>query len=130
MSEEHPHRLLARSLWSAIAEGDRDAVREMLADDVVWKVHGQHPLAGEYQGPDAALDYLAKLGERVDDLSSTLKRIFVNEDGAVLVHHAVGARGAKRLEVDIMLMLLVRDGQVIVADSVPTDQAASDRFWT
>ncbi len=41
----------------------------------------------------------------------------------------LGARGAKRLEVDIMLMLLVRDGRIILADSVPTDQAASDRFW-
>ena len=130
MSEEHPHRLLARSLWSAVAEGDGQAVRALLADDVVWKVHGQHPLAGEYRGPDEVLDYLAKLGERVDDLSSSLKRIFVNDEGAVLVHHTVGARGAKRLEVDIMLMLLVRDSQITLAQSVPTDQAASDRFWT
>jgi len=129
MSEEHPHRLLARSLWSAIAEGDGEAVREMLAEDVLWRVHGQHPLSGEYHGPDAVLDYLARLGERVDDLNSTLERIFVNEDGAMLVHHTVGARGAKRLAVDVILMLIVRDGRVILADSVPTDQAASDRFW-
>ncbi len=47
-----------------------------------------------------------------------------------MVHHAVGARGAKRLEVDIMFMLLVRDGRIFLAQSVPTDQAASDRFWT
>ena len=35
MSEEHPHRLLAESLWTAIAEGDGDAVSQMLAKDVV-----------------------------------------------------------------------------------------------
>ena len=29
-----------------------------------------------------------------------------------------------------MLMLLVRDGRITLAESVPMDQAASDRFWS
>ena len=130
MSEEHPNRLLAKSLWSAIAEGDAEAVRQMLAPDVVWRVPGHNPLAGEYRGPDGVLDYLVKVGERADEFSTTLVRTFVSDEGAVVIHHAVGARGAKRLELDVMIMLLVRDGRIHLIQSVPTDQAANDRFWS
>jgi ketosteroid isomerase-like protein len=97
---------------------------------VVWKASGHNPLSGDYRGPDGVLDYLAKVGERADDFSTALVRTFVSDEGAVLIHHAVGARGAKRLEQDVVIMLLVRDGRINLIQSVPTDQAANDRFWT
>ena len=37
--------------------GDREAVRERLAPDVVWHVPGESAIAGDHRGRDAVMDY-------------------------------------------------------------------------
>jgi ketosteroid isomerase-like protein len=129
VSTEHPNVAAARGLWSAVAEGDASALRGMLSPDVVWRSMGQHPLSGEYRGPDAVLDYLATIGETADHLVSTLDAIFVGDAGAVVAYHVSAARGDRRLEMDYLLRLRIRDGQVVHAISVPLDQRTNDAFW-
>ena len=65
---DHPNLDYARRLWDAAAEGDADALRELLTDDVAWRVRGSHPLSGDYQGPEGVLHYLASVGEQADEL--------------------------------------------------------------
>ena len=37
--------------------GSIEAVAELMAEDIVWHVPGSSPIAGDYRGRDAVLDY-------------------------------------------------------------------------
>ena len=129
VTPEHPNRVLARRFWEAMAAGDSELVASTLSSDVVWRVHGKHPLAGEYDGPAKVLDYLARLGESVDELDSTLLDIYSSERGAVIQHRARGRRGPKRLDNEIFTIVVVEAGRIVEGVVVPADQHASNEFW-
>lgn len=126
---DHPNSEFATALWDSVAEGDSEAVRGLLADEVVWHAGGHHALSGEFEGPDAVLDYLARVGESTDELSTELTDIFVNDRGAVVVYHLSARRELKRLETDLFLELEIREGKLARARSVSFDQVASNEFW-
>ena len=60
---EHPNARIARRLWDATSEGDADAIREILAPDVRWHSYDSGILSGEFHGPDAVVDRLARSGD-------------------------------------------------------------------
>jgi len=128
--ENHPNAVLARELWSATAEGDADALRRLFADDIVWTTFGTNPLAGQIQGPEAILSYLATVGEEADDLCSTLKSLYVNDEGAVIFFHISAIRGERKLEVDVLLLFRLENGRAVSALMIPADQDANDAFWS
>jgi ketosteroid isomerase-like protein len=121
---------VARRLWSAVADGDAEAVRGFFSADVVWHSVGRHPLAGDHRGPDGVLDFLASLGENSESLVSTLDEIFASDGGAVIAYHVLATRPGRTLETDYLLRLKIRAGRVWHAVSVPLDQVQSDAFWS
>jgi len=127
---DHPNSEFATALWDAVAQGDSGAVRGLLADEVVWHAGGHHVLSGEFKGPDAVLDYLARVGERADELSTELTDIFVNDRGAVVIYRLSARRELKRLETELFLELEIREGKLVRARSVSVDQVASNEFWS
>ena len=129
MHVDHPHVALARTLWTAVADGDAESVRLLLARDVVWRSIGSHPRAGEYRGHDGVLDYLASAGETVDGLESSLHGIYLGDDGAIIWYHVDARRGRKRLSMDFVLRLRIRESRVTEALVVPVDQRRNDAFW-
>lgn len=129
MGQQHPNAGIAERLWTAIADGDAGALREVLSVDVHWKSIGRNPMSGDYRGVDGVLEYLARVGEAADDLRTEMKGVFANDEGVVILHHATAARGVRRLDLDYLLLLRVRDGRVYEALSVPVDQPANDAFW-
>lgn len=46
---------LINDYYAAYATGNPEAVRPFLAPDVVWRIPGHHPLAGDKNGPDEVL---------------------------------------------------------------------------
>ena len=126
---EHPNRALARRFWEAMAAGDSELVASTLSSDAVWLVHGEHPLAGKYEGPAKVLDFLARLGESVDELDSTLLDIYSSERGAVIRHRVRGRRGPKRLDNEIFTIVAVEAGRIVKGVVVPADQRISNEFW-
>ena len=130
MKHDHPHVTLARTLWSAVADGDAEALGLLLAEDVVWHAIGRNPLAGVYHGPDEVLDYLARIGEATNDFSSSLENIYVNDEGAVLIYRVSATRPGKTLESDFITRLTVRRGVVVETLQLPVDQRENDEFWS
>ncbi len=126
---EHPHNRIARRFWAAVAEGDAESIRDVLADNVSWRSFGRNPLSGEHKGPDAVLDYLARIGEATEELTLTLKGLFAGDDGAVLTYHARGKRSGRMLDMEYVVVLQIDKGRIRAAASVPFDQHDNDRFW-
>jgi ketosteroid isomerase-like protein len=128
--EEHPNFGVAQALWTAAAEGDAEAMRELFTEDVLWMTSGRNPLAGVRHGPEEIFDYLAQVGEASEDLSSELDGIYVADDAAVIAYHISARREDKRLEMDYFLMLFIEDGKIHKALMVPVDQYTNDEFWS
>ena len=126
---EHPHTRIARRFWAAVAEGDADSIRDVLAGDVSWRSFGHNPLSGEHKGPDAVLDYLARIGEAIEELTLTLKGLFAGDDGAVITYHARGKRSGRMLDMEYVVVLRIVNDRIRAAASVPFDQHDNDRFW-
>lgn len=128
--DAHPNALAARALWEAVADADAEALTELLAPDVEWHVYGNNPLAGDFSGPDGVLDYLARVGDTADDLRSTLRDLFVSEDGAVIAFVVDGQRGERTIHQRLLLRMRVRESRIVEVWSVPLDQPMSDAFWS
>jgi ketosteroid isomerase-like protein len=127
--EASPHFVIACRLWNGIANADVEALKAVLSPKTVWRVHGRSPLAGTYIGVDAALGFMAEVGERSDELRADLVDILVSERGAVL-HYAIEAqRGPHVLQIEHLLLTRIERGKIVEAVFAPLDQEKYDRFW-
>ena len=63
---EHPNSLLLHHCLQAASVGDRQTLRALWADDIVWHVKGTGNMQGELKGADNIFEYLAELGELGD----------------------------------------------------------------
>jgi ketosteroid isomerase-like protein len=129
MNCAHPNAELARRLWEAGADGDREPFFRIYAPDAVLHARGHGPMAGDFRGVPAILDYLALYGELVDDSRSELLDILASEDGAVIRYRTRADRGSDHLEMDYWFDLQIVEGRVVEAALLPSDQQGHDDFW-
>ncbi len=120
---------MARRFWEATAAGDPETILALFSPDIVWRAHGDSPIAGEYHGPEKVLGYMARLGETVDELRDELDDIFVSDRGAVIHYHASARRGPKRLDNEYVMILGIEAGRILKVTVVPADQRLSNAFW-
>jgi ketosteroid isomerase-like protein len=129
MADEHPHVALVRRLWDAVARGDADALTELYAPDAVLRAYGRNPIAGEFKGIAAILDYFARAGENVEDLRSEILAVYTSDAGAVIRYRTVATRGPKHLDLQSLYVLAIENGRVVEASLAPMDQHQNDAFW-
>lgn len=117
---------------AAMAAGDLDGVRAVLADDAVWHQPGANPLSGDHVGPDAILAHLARFMQLshgtftletesavpAGDLVVTTIRFAAQRDGLT----PLDQRGAD--------VFRVADGRIAEVWLISEDQATEDAFWT
>ena len=113
MTFEHPHAMVVRRLWEAAARGDGVGVSEMYDAGAVLRAPGHCPMAGEFKGPDAILDYLGRMGEQVDDLRSELLDIYTSDAGAVIRYRTVADRGAQHLDMEFLYVIRIEHGRIV-----------------
>ena len=113
------------------AGGSGDAVRELLAEDVVWRVPGENAIAGVYEGVEAVMEYFA----RRRDLAS---KTFRMHPGEVLVgdgeHVAVltdgtAVVGGEECRWSTVGLYRFRGERVAACWLLPLDPSEFDRIW-
>jgi ketosteroid isomerase-like protein len=131
-SAEAVLRRLHEAQGAFYAGGSPDALREVLTDDVVWRVPGRNAIAGVYEGLDAVMAYFA----RRRDLAARTFRMHPGEvlvgDGdhvAVLTDGTALLGGAERRWSTVGLYRL-RATRVAACALLPLDAEAFDRFWS
>ena len=60
---EHPNATAYRRTVDAFRDRDFDAIRSLVAVDVVWHVPGRNSMAGEVRGLDELVIWLGRLSE-------------------------------------------------------------------
>lgn len=128
--EAHPNAQLARRAWAAISRGDAKVLRDCLTDDAVWRATAQRtPWAGVHRGPDAVVDFLARVGEASDFFQAELVDVLVSEARVLCVFHASFRRAGRVAELDYLMLGRIEDGRFAELWTAPLDPATIESFW-
>jgi ketosteroid isomerase-like protein len=119
---------LIKDFYAAYATGEAEAVRRFLASDVVWRIPGHHPLAGDKHGPDEVVAFFRQLAEghfRAEPL------FFQAQDDLVVDVHRGWSNVGTGPEIDQLyaLMFRIRDDTIVEAQNFLTDMYQSDAFY-
>ncbi|HEY2716982.1 MAG TPA: nuclear transport factor 2 family protein [Solirubrobacterales bacterium] len=102
MSGENLSELAAA--FEGAAKGAADAVASLCAEDVVWRLSGDHVLSGEYKGTEAVREVVAKLAKfpagvySVVPEAATLEGDFEFGFGLVVTRREVARPGVAPIE--------------------------------
>lgn len=124
---EHPNVAIVKKFYEAYGKGDLDAIRSLLAPNVVWYIPGHHPLAGYKHGADevfAFFQQLAKANFKADTL-------YIGGDDNYVVdyHRGYGEYGNVKLDILWCLAYKIENGKIIEATDLSADQHAADIFF-
>ena len=127
-SDEH----IARALYQALDGQRTHALAAFLDDASLLHVSGESGLAGDYQGQEAILGLLRRMGEltggtlRYGESSMT-----ADAGGAVVLQGRVAAgRRGRRLKATARIAVTLEDGVLREIRLAYLDQSAFDGFWS
>src|SRR3954453_20936620 len=102
--------------YEAFNRGDITALTDIIAEDVVWHLPGRGPLAGDYQGRDAAFGYFGRLGELSGGtIHANLQSLLADGDTVVVRQVNTATRGDRNFAEDAFLVFEMREGRVVDA---------------
>ncbi len=120
---------LVRRSHQAFNDRDREAFLGSLAEDVVWHVAGEHPLAGTYAGRAALwegfMDPMWASPARVED-----RDVFEHGDHVVAVGDAIHDFGEGQARFATVEVFRVDGGRLAERWEFTSRQAELDRFLT
>ena len=134
MNRDHAIAVLERlhaAQRAFYAGGAAEPLRDVLAEDIVWRVPGDNAIAGEYRGVGAVMEYFA----RRRDLAQRTFRMHPGDvlagDGdhvAVLTDGTAEIGGVERRWSTVGLYRL-RGERVAACWLLPLDPRAFDEIW-
>lgn len=120
------HLATINAFFAAYVAKDVSAIRDAMADDVVWRFPGHHPLAGEHHGIAEVLalfDRLATAGFQPQPI------VIVESGDFVIDHHRVWSAAGGGLDVAWCVVYHFRDGKISEAAHLCSDQHRADLFF-
>jgi ketosteroid isomerase-like protein len=124
---EHPNATAYRRTADAFRARDFEAIRSLVAEDVVWHVPGHHAMAGEIRGIDELITWLGRLAE----LSFTLREhdVFGNNEHVCALSHMGARRPGVDVEVRVTSVFHFRGGRQVERWLYPEDMDAWDTIF-
>ncbi len=123
---EHPNATLARRMMDAMATGDRQAMSDSLADDVVWHeignpepVRGKAALGARFGG-DTPPDY---------EISGELHDVVASDEHTIALVQATAKRGGRTFSYRTAEIFHIRDGKITERWAFSNDTAAITEFF-
>jgi ketosteroid isomerase-like protein len=128
----HPNEDLIRRGFEAFSTGDMDTLRnEIFAPDVIYHVPGRSQLSGDYTGIDEVLGFFGKLFELTGGTFRVeLHDVLANNEHGIALSPATGEREGKSLQDNGVLVFHFKDGRTSEVWLHPTDQHATDEFFS
>jgi uncharacterized protein len=131
LMNEHPNSRLIRHGYAAFARGDLDAIRELMAPDVVWHEPGRSAIAGDYKGPDGVMMLLRELRDRSDGtFTIDLIDVVPNADRVVALHEETATRKNRQLDVASAVDFEIHQGKITEVTVYQSDAYQFDAFWS
>jgi ketosteroid isomerase-like protein len=127
MGDDHPNALAYHRTVEAFRQGDLDTVASLIAEDVVWHVPGDHPLAGELVGLEQLLEFLARL----PSLGFTIREhdVFANDEHLCALSFIGARRDGLEVETRVVSVFHFRHGQQTERWFYPEDAVTFNRVF-
>ena len=126
----HPNSLLVHQCLQAANDGDRETLRALWADDIVWHVKGASPWHGEIKGPDDIFEYLASLGEVGGvGVHTEIEDVMVSGERAAMICHAQARMGDRVLDARFLTIATIASRRIQEVLSIPIDPDRVAEFW-
>ena len=127
---QHPNALLVHQCLQAANVGDRQTLRALWADDIVWRVKGAGPWHGDIKGPDEIFEYLGSLGEVGHvGFNTAVEDVMVSHTRASVLCQARAQMGDRILDASYLLVASIAAGRIQEIVSVPIDPERLAEFW-
>ena len=116
----------------AFERKDLEAATAFWADDIVLHVQGRHPLAGDFLGKRAFLEYHRRLFAELDGTIELVEvhDVLVGPERAVALVKERAVRGERTLEFERVNVYALRGGKIAEIWSYDSDPYALDEFWS
>ncbi len=120
------HLAKLNAFFTAYAVKDVSAIRDVMAEDIVWRFPGHHPLAGEHRGIAEVLALFDLLASA--DFQS--QPIVLAEAGDYVIdHHRARSSAGSGLDLTWCVVYHFRDGKLSEASHFCSDQHRADLFF-
>ena len=127
---EHPNALLVHQCLQAVTHGDRETLRAIWADDVVWQVKGVAPWQGEIKGAEEIFEFLAELGEvGGGGMQTDIEDVLVSGERAAVLSHVYAEFEDRVLDADFVVLLEMQGRRIRSMTSIPVDSDRMKEFW-
>ena len=114
--------------YATYATGDMDALAAFFAEDIVWHIPGQHPLAGTKTGADEVLAFFRLLGR--GSFRAELIALMADENWVIDMHRGwSNLEGQQNVDTIWVLAFRIEDGKIAEARNFSYDRAAADSFF-
>ena len=120
---------VVRDAFAAMEAGDMATATAAFGPSLVYRLHGTHALAGEFDGKAAALGALGRLSQ-AGGAGTTLRLADAWPAGdELVVAHLVrrAGEGAGPVESDVATIIRVEDGNI--TEIVSVSSRALDDYW-
>ena len=124
-------RSLHEAQGAFYAGGSDDRLRELLTEDIVWRVPGDNAIAGVYEGIDAVLAYFAA---RRDQAAATFRMhpgdvLTGDGDHIAALTDGTATVGGRQRRWSTVGLYRLRGDAIAACWLLPLDPAAFDRIW-
>jgi hypothetical protein len=132
MAEQHPNVFRYLRLLQAFNDNDLDAAKEHCSENIIYRIAGRSPIAGEYHG----IEQFYQLLQRVKDMSggsiSLEPKTVLADDNTVMKYaRATAEREGKMLDIDhAYYYRFDENGKMVEGRTIPVDLYAFDEFWS
>lgn len=127
MGNDHPNALAYLRTVDAFRDRDFDTIASLIAEDVVWHLPGDHPLAGDWEGRDQLFRLLAELGP----LGFTIREhdVFASDDHVCALSYIGARRDDLEVETRVVSIFHYRDGRQTERWFYPDDVVTWNRVF-
>ena len=130
MMADDAYETLVRRAYQDFESGDLDLLAVVMGQDVVWHEPGRSPLAGDYKGPEAVLEFLGQLKARSDGtFKIEIVDVLSEPERAVVFQRETATRNGKVLDVIAAVDFEIHHGKITEVTVYQADSYQFDEFW-
>ena len=128
--EENAYESLIRRAYQDFESGDPELLGTVMAPDVVWHEPGRSSLAGDYNGPQAVLDFLRDLKELSGGtFNIEILEVLSQPERAVVFQRETARRDSKIVDVIAAVDLEIHHSRITEVTVYQADTYQFDEFW-
>ena len=128
MEQERIRRI--KEGYRCFTEGDYEGFAREFANNAVWHVRGDTPLAGDKVGRDGIREFLRTLAEDTDEsFMIEVHDVLANDMHTVVLAHTTVHRGDETYTADEVHVFCTKEGEITEAWGFTSDPEGRGKFW-